>query len=90
MPKLNLAVSHGLTKDEAVKRIQNLLNDVKTQFADKITDLHEEWDGNIGTFKFSAMGFPVSGKLTVTTSQVEISGNLLLQQYSSRGRSNPR
>jgi hypothetical protein len=76
MPKLNMAVSHNLTQDEAVRRVRNLLNDVKTHFADKISDLHEEWDGNMGKFHFSAMGFPVSGTLTVKTSQVEISGNL--------------
>ena len=71
-----MSVSHNLTQDEAVKRVKNLLNDVKTQFADKISDLHEEWDGHTGRFHFSAMGFPVSGTLTVKTSQVEISGNL--------------
>jgi hypothetical protein len=76
MPRLNMAVSHNLTQDEAVKRMKNLLNDVKTQFADKISDLHEEWDGNMGKFTFSAMGFPVSGTLDVKTSQVEISGDL--------------
>ena len=76
MPSFNMAVSHSLSQDEAVKRIKRLLNGVKTQFADRISDLHEEWDGNTGTFNFSAMGFPVSGTLTVNTSQVEISGNL--------------
>ena len=76
MPKLNMAVSHKLTQDEAVKRIKNLLNEVKTRHADKISDLHEEWDGNMGKFRFSAMGFHVSGTLTVNASQVEISGNL--------------
>ncbi len=75
MPKLNMAVSHSLTQDEAVNRIKNLLNDVKMQFADKVSDLHEEWEGTMGKFNFSVMGFPVSGTLTVMTSQVEISGN---------------
>ena len=76
MPKLNIIVSHGLTQDEAVTRIKKLLNEVKTQFADKISDLHEEWDGNLGRFIFSAMGFPVSGTLIVKASQVEIAGIL--------------
>jgi hypothetical protein len=86
MPKLNMAVSHSLTQDEAVKRIKNLLNDVKTQFADKISDLHEEWDGNIGKFNFLAIGFPVSGTLTVKTSQVEISGNLPFAAMLFKGK----
>jgi hypothetical protein len=76
MPKLNMAVPHGLTQDEAVRRMMNLLADVGTQFGDKISDLHEEWDGNKGKFHFSVMGFPVSGTLMVKTAQVEIAGNL--------------
>ena len=76
MAKLNMAVSHRLTQDEAVTRVKTLLGEVKKQFADKITDLREEWDGNRGKFSFSAMGFSVSGTLTVKSSEVELSGNL--------------
>ncbi len=86
MPKLNMAVSHSLTQDEALKRVRNLLNDVKTQFADKITDLNEEWDGNIGKFHFSVVGFLVSGTLTVKTSQVEVSGNLPFAAMLFKGK----
>jgi hypothetical protein len=86
MPKLNMIVSHSLSQDEAVQRIKNLLNDVKTQFADKISDLNEEWEGNIGKFNFSAMGFPVSGTLTVKMSQVDISANLPFAAMFFKGK----
>ena len=76
MPKLNMTVPHRLSQDEALKRIQGLLNNVRTQFADKISDLREEWTGNVGAFRFSAMGMPVSGTLTVKPSEVEFSGDL--------------
>ncbi|MEN8211040.1 MAG: polyhydroxyalkanoic acid system family protein [Thermodesulfobacteriota bacterium] len=76
MTKLNMAVSHSLTQDEAGKRVKNLLTDVKTEFADNIKNLHEKWDGNVCNFSFSVMSFPVSGTLTVETSQVNLSGNL--------------
>ncbi|MGH7767583.1 MAG: polyhydroxyalkanoic acid system family protein [Candidatus Binatia bacterium] len=76
MPKLNMTVAHRLSQAEAVKRIRGLLENVKTEFADKVSDVHEEWNGNTGTFSFSALGFPVSGVLTVTPSEVEISGDL--------------
>ena len=76
MPVLNMTVPHRLPQDEALKRIQRLLNNVRTQFADKISDLHEEWNDNVGTFSFSAMGMPVSGTLTVKPSEVEFSGEL--------------
>ena len=76
MPKLTVVVTHNLAQDEAIKRIKNLLNDVKKQFIDKIKDLYEEWDGHESNFGFTVVGFSVSGILTVTDSQVELSGNL--------------
>jgi hypothetical protein len=48
--------------------------------------LHEEWDGNMSKFHFSAMGFPVSGTLTVKASQVEISGNLPFAAMLFKGK----
>jgi putative polyhydroxyalkanoic acid system protein len=76
MSNFNMTISHSLTEDEAANRIKSLLGDVKAQFADKIQNLREEWDGNVGMFNFSAMGFPVSGTLTVRQSEIEISGTL--------------
>ena len=76
MPKLSMTVPHHLSQDEALKRIRGLLNNVRTQFADKISDLREEWNDNVGRFSFSAMGMPVSGTLTVKPSEVEFSGDL--------------
>ena len=86
MPKLNMTVPHHLPQDEALKRIQGLLNNVRMQFADKISDLHEEWNDNVGRFSFSAMGMPVSGTIKVTPSEVELSGDLpfLAALYKSK------
>ncbi|MFA6494912.1 MAG: polyhydroxyalkanoic acid system family protein [Candidatus Paceibacterota bacterium] len=76
MAKLEMTMSHRLTQNEALIRIKTLLGEVKDQFADKISNLREEWSGNMGSFSFSAMGFSVSGILTVTPSEVKLSGNL--------------
>lgn len=76
MPKLNMSVPHRLPQDEALNRIKRLLGQVKQQYADKISDLREDWEDNIGTFSFSAMGFSVLGTLNVTPSAVELTGNL--------------
>lgn len=86
MPKLEMAVPHHLAQDEAVKRIKNLLNNLKTEHADRICDLQEEWDGHTGTFRFSAMGFPLSGTLTVNKSRIEISGHLPFAAMLFKGK----
>ncbi|MDD5152633.1 MAG: polyhydroxyalkanoic acid system family protein [Candidatus Pacebacteria bacterium] len=76
MSRLNIVIAHQLSQEEALKRIKGLLGDVKVQYADKISNLQEEWEDNIGKFSFSAMGFSVSGTLTVRPNEVELDGNL--------------
>ena len=76
MPKINLTVSHRLSQEEALKRVQGLLEDLRSQYSDQISDLREQWSNNICRFSFSAMGSSESGTLTVTPSSVELSGDL--------------
>lgn len=78
MPKLNMAFSHQLPQEEALRRIKNFLGELKKQYANLIGNLREEWSGNTGSFSFSAMGFPVSGILTVEQNEVQFFGNLPL------------
>jgi hypothetical protein len=86
MPLLNMTIDHKLTQDEAIKRIKTLLSSVKTQFADKISDLYEEWNGHTGKFSFSALNLNVSGTVTVNTSQVELAGNIPLLALPFKGK----
>ncbi len=76
MPKLNMTIPHQLRQDEALKRIQSLFEEVKNQFADKISNLREEWKECTDTFSFSIMGFSVSGTLSVNPCEVNLSSNL--------------
>ena len=57
MPSMTIVVPHQLTQEEAMRRIQNLLGDVKRDYGDRVTDLKETWSGNSGEFSFKAMGF---------------------------------
>jgi hypothetical protein len=86
MPSLNMAIGHKLPQGEALKRIKGLLGKVKTQFAAKISDLRENWNGNTGTFSFSAMGFSVSGTLTVKSSEVALESRLPFAALPFKGK----
>lgn len=76
MAKINMAIPHRLSQEEALKRVQALLSGVKSQFADKISGLREEWTGNLGEFSFSVMGMPVAGSLTVGVFEIKLSGEI--------------
>lgn len=76
MAKLNMIFPHQLSQDEALKRTHGLLDQVKNDFADQVSDLTEKWEENICQFSFSVKGFSISGTLTVKPSEVELSGDL--------------
>jgi len=72
MSNLDFSIPHKLTQEEALKRIKQLLTDAKRDYADLITNLQENWDGNRGTFSFSAKGYDVSGELIVQPNSIDI------------------
>ena len=76
MPTLSLKVSHALTQQEALTRIQRFLPQLKSQHFDKIYDLEETWSGNTGSFKFKLSGFKVSGTVVVEEYVVIITWDL--------------
>ena len=75
MPKSTINVPHELGKDDALTRIKDILVQAKAQYGDKLSDLQENWTDDGGTFSFKAMGFKISGAMTVTDSNVEIVGD---------------
>ena len=76
MAKLNMTMSHKLPQDEAFRRIKVFVESAKVEFAGKISNLQECWDGYTGTFSFSTSGILISGELVVKDDQVELSGEL--------------
>ncbi len=76
MPKMTMNIPHHLLQEEALKRAKTVLEGAKKEFVGKIDELNEEWDGNTGEFTLSVMGFSISGKLTVSPSEIKLSADL--------------
>ena len=72
MPDLIVSVSHQLSQDEALKRIQATVAQAKTQYSDRIDDLQESWNGYAGAFQISAQGQQFLGTITVNPSHVTV------------------
>jgi hypothetical protein len=56
MPGVIVSVSHGLSQDEALRRIRSAVAQAKVQHAVKINDLGDSWNGYLGAFEVSGMG----------------------------------
>jgi len=78
MPSIKLSLPHTLGAAEAKTRISKISDDARAQFGGMVTDAKQDWNGNVGTFSFRAMGFNVAGQLDVQPSLVNIELNLPL------------
>jgi hypothetical protein len=72
MPKSTISIDHTLGQGEALTRLQGMLAQVKENYGSQISDLEENWTDQGGSFSFKAMGFKISGDLTVTDNEVLI------------------
>ncbi|MCW3119810.1 MAG: hypothetical protein JWM28_3892 [Chitinophagaceae bacterium] len=86
MPELNVSIPHQLPQEEALQRVKSLLDKIKSQHDDKISNLRQEWNGNTGLFSFLIMGFEVSGTLTVQDSSVELASDIPLPAVLFKGK----
>ncbi len=69
---MTVDIPHQLTRAEAETRVRKLLDNVKTQFGDKVQNLEEDWKEDTGTFKFSMSGHPVSGTIRLYETSVQV------------------
>lgn len=76
MSTLNLDIPHQLPQEEALLRIKNLLGNLKEEQKQIVSNVQEQWDGNNGSFSFSAKGFDLAGNIQVNPSNVEINADL--------------
>ena len=76
MPDMIVTVSHQLSRDEALRRIQTVIAQTKAQYSDKFTDLSETWNGYVGTFQISAQNQQLSGTVNVNPADVRVQAAL--------------
>ena len=76
MAKLDITIPHELPAQEALTRIQGLLQKLQQEQKETIRDVSEKWNGNEGEFSFSAKGFDLSGRIRVEENFVSINGQL--------------
>jgi hypothetical protein len=67
---------HKLTQDEARRRIQAGIVDVKQQFVGKLTQVEDRWTDNHLEFRFAALGQPITGRVDVLPESVNVSIDL--------------
>lgn len=76
MSNIDIKIPHTIGQEEALKRIKNLMTNLKEAHANTIKNVNEKWSGQEGSFNFSTRGFQVSGKIYVGVDTVRINSRL--------------
>jgi putative polyhydroxyalkanoate system protein len=70
---ISVSIPHRLTQDEARRRLERGIADLKSKHAKgAAADVQEAWNGNQMTFRVAAMGQSVTGKVDVTPDAVKV------------------
>jgi hypothetical protein len=86
MPALDVSVPHALGQEAALARVQQFLDDVRREHADKVSDVRGQWSENRLEFSFLASGLSIRGTLVVEEIVVQVFGPLPLAAAFFRGR----
>ena len=69
---ITVSIPHRLSQDEARARLQKGLTELKAKHASSIAQVDENWNGNAMTFRLTAMGQAISGRVDVQPSAVKL------------------
>ncbi len=86
MPRFTSEVEHQLGKDEALLRLKKLLEQVRRQYSEFVTELNGDWADNVLTFSLKTYGFKIDGTLTVDDQLAHLSGSLPFAALPFRGK----
>lgn len=86
MTSFNTEVPHQLGKPEATARLKGMLSDVRDKYKDQVTDLQEEWQGDMLVYSFKTYGFAIKGDLKVTEDVILMNGSLPIAALAFRGK----
>lgn len=86
MPSFNTEVEHQLGQQEATVRLKKLLDQVREQYRDFVTEVVGDWNNNVLTFSLKTYGFKIDGTLTVEDQLARLHGNLPFAALAFRGK----
>lgn len=78
MPKISMATTHNLGREEASRRLKEKFNVVREHYGSHVNNLWENWTDHTFSFGFKAMGMGITGTVQVEDDSVKLNANLPL------------
>ena len=85
MAKISLSVTHGLGREEALRRLQSESDILKQAYGESVSDMKENWNDTTLDFSLVAYGMKVSGDIVVEPAEVATNIRLPLAAVMFKG-----
>lgn len=86
MPKFNLEVPHSLSADEAKSRLERFVEMLHEQHRERVSDLTQQWNGNLLSFAFKTFGFKVAGMIESLDQKLAVTGDIPIAAMMFKGK----
>ncbi|HMO85234.1 MAG TPA: polyhydroxyalkanoic acid system family protein [Lacipirellulaceae bacterium] len=86
MPKFHFEIPHTLPADEARSRLERFAESLQLKFADKVSDLNQQWNGNTLAFGFKTFGIKIAGDVTALDQKLDVNGEIPLTAMMFKGK----
>ena len=85
MPRLEVNIPHRLGQEEALRRMKDKAEFLHKTYGAQATESKQEWTDNVLRFAFQAMGFKISGTVTVEEAELRLQADLPLTALPFKG-----
>lgn len=86
MPSFSIETAHSLGKEEARGRLERFLGKIQEEYANQVSDLKQNWEGDRLDFSFTTYGFQISGAAELFDDAVKLKGTLPMAAMLFKGR----
>jgi hypothetical protein len=86
MPGFDITAPHALGQEPALERLKGFMAKIAERYPNQVSNLKEDWNGNVLSFSFTTYGFPIKGTASVEPEQVRLKGDLPLAAMMFKGK----
>jgi hypothetical protein len=73
---IKITIPHRVSRQQATQRLQSGFADFRKQYASNLAQMEDRWTGDHMDFKATAFGQPITGRIDVRDSSVEVEVDL--------------
>ncbi|HEY2840238.1 MAG TPA: polyhydroxyalkanoic acid system family protein [Pirellulales bacterium] len=86
MPKMSVTVPFAMSQADAAEKLKGFVGKIKERYQGQVSNVTEEWVGNVLKFAFTTFGFTIKGDLNVENNQVVLDGDLPFAAMMFKGK----